>query len=107
MSFYILFDLGMAVIFLLFGLYFYRSDGKAAMLLTGYNMKSEEERKAFDEVELCRNYGKSIMLWAAPFLIGAAIDCFFEGIGCLLAWASWVILFAAFLLKRSKLERNI
>lgn len=35
----------MAVLMFLFGIYFYKSKGKAARFLSGYNMKSEEERK--------------------------------------------------------------
>lgn len=34
---------------LLFGIWFYRSDGKAAKFLSGYNMKPEDERKKHDE----------------------------------------------------------
>ena len=41
----IILDLAMAAIFFLIGFLFYRSNGKAANFLTGYNMKSAEERK--------------------------------------------------------------
>ena len=47
--FYIVFDFAMAVIMFLFGIYFYKSKGKAAKFLSGYNMKSEDERKKYDE----------------------------------------------------------
>lgn len=43
--FYIIFDLLMSVVMLLFGIWFYRSAGKAAKFLSGYNMKPEDERK--------------------------------------------------------------
>ena len=45
--FYIVFDFAMAVIMFLFGIYFYKSKGKAARFLSGYNMKSEDERKKY------------------------------------------------------------
>ena len=47
--YYILFDLMLAILFFLIGIYFYKSNGKAANFLTGYNMKSIDERKKFNE----------------------------------------------------------
>ena len=47
--FYIVFDFMMAVIMFLFGMGFYKSEGKAAKFLSGYNMKSADERKKYDE----------------------------------------------------------
>lgn len=49
----VIFDLGMAVIMFLFGISFVKSNGKAAAFLSGYNMKSTEERKQYDEKEMC------------------------------------------------------
>ena len=43
--FYIVFDFAMAVIMFLFGMWFYNSEGKAAKFLSGYNIKSVDERK--------------------------------------------------------------
>ena len=40
---YIIFDFAMAVIMLLFGIWFYRSKGQASKFLFGYNMKSAEK----------------------------------------------------------------
>ena len=54
---YIIFDFAMAVIMLLFGIWFYRSKGQASKFLSGYNMKSAEERKKYDEKKLCRTMG--------------------------------------------------
>ena len=47
--FYLAFDSAMAVIMLLLGCCFYKSKGKAAGFLSGYNMKPEAERKKYDE----------------------------------------------------------
>lgn len=98
------FDLLMAVLMFLFGLYFYKSKGKAANLLTGYNMRSDEERKQYNENELCKSYGVRLMIMAVPFLAGAVIDCFASGIGCLAAWICWIILFVLLLIDRTKKE---
>ncbi len=48
--FYALFDMGMAVITFIIGILFYKSNGKAANVLSGYNMRSTEERKKYDEI---------------------------------------------------------
>lgn len=46
----LLFDnLIMALCIFLIGLYFYRSKGKAADYLTGYNLRSEAQRKKVNE----------------------------------------------------------
>ena len=47
--FYIVFDFMTAVIMFLFGMCFYKSEGKAAKFWSGYNMKSADERKKYDE----------------------------------------------------------
>ena len=81
----VIFDLGMAVIMFLFGICFVKSNGKAAAFLSGYNMKSKEERKQYDEKEMCRVYGNRMMWMALPFVAGAAIDLLYSGIRCLAA----------------------
>ena len=53
---YIVFDFMMAVIMFLFGMWFYKSEGKAANFLSGYNMKSADERKKYDENAMCKAY---------------------------------------------------
>ena len=64
---YIIFDFAMAVIMLLFGIWFYRSKGQASKFLSGYNMKSAEERKKYDENAMCKAYGKRMMFYVNSF----------------------------------------
>ena len=91
--FYIVFDFAMAVIMFLFGIYFYKSKGKAAKFLSGYNMKSEDERKKYDENAMCKVYGKRMIVMSLPFIVGIIIDTQYQGIGCLIAWVAWVVMF--------------
>lgn len=102
--FYIIFDLSMSIIMLLFGIWFYRSEGKAAKFLSGYNMKSEDERKKYDEKAMCKRYGKRMLFMAVPFAVGAIIDIPYRGIGCLAAWFIWFVLFILLLIDRHKRE---
>lgn len=104
-AFCVLFDLVMAFLFFLIGFLFYRSDGRAAGLLSGYNTKSPEERRKHDEKALCRDYGKRMMFWAVPFLGGALLDAFFPGYGVLLSWILWAVLFVLLLRERHRRER--
>ena len=76
----------------------------AANFLTGYNMKSIEERNKFDEDTLCKDYGKKIMLWGILYLIGIGIDMYFPGKGIRIASILWIILFLQFLIERHKRE---
>jgi hypothetical protein len=103
--FLILHDIGIAVIMFLLGWGFYRSDGKAAKFLTGYNMRSEEDRKTHDEeLYMCKNYGKRMLIMGIPFVIGAIIDIFKSGVGCTFAWITWIFLFVLLIIKRYQLE---
>ena len=91
--FYIIFDFAMAVIMLLFGIWFYRSKGQASNFLSGYNMKSAEERKKYDENAMCKAYGKRMMFMSVPFIIGIMVDIRHQGIGCFAAWVIWGVMF--------------
>ena len=102
--FYIVFDFAMAVIMLLFGIWFYRSKGQASKLLSGYNMKSAEERKKYDENAMCKAYGKRMMFMSIPFIAGMIIDIWYIGIGCLMAWVIWFVMFILLLMDRHKRE---
>ena len=103
--FYTVFDFSMAVIMFLFGFYFYKSNGNAARFLSGYNMKSDSERKKYDERAMCKAYGKRMMLMALPFMLGIMIDMQYQGIGCLIAWAAWMVMLVLLLVDRHKREQ--
>ncbi|SHN00275.1 protein of unknown function [Anaerosporobacter mobilis DSM 15930] len=105
-KFYILFDVGLAILFYTVGIYFYKSNGKAANFISGYNMKSDEERKQFDEIQLCKIYGKRMMYWAVPFMAGAIMDLFINGIGCATAWGIWIVMFIYHMIDRNKREKS-
>ena len=98
-------DFMMAVIMFLFGMWFYKSEGKATKFLSGYNMKSADERKKYDENAMCKAYGKRMMFMSVPFIIGIIIDIQYLGIGCLIAWGIWFIMFVLLLIDRHKRER--
>ena len=102
--FYIVFDFMMAVIMFLFGMWFYKSEGKATKFLSGYNMKSADERKKYDENAMCKAYGKRMMFMSVPFIIGIIIDIQYQGIGCWIAWGIWLIMFVLLLIDRHAID---
>lgn len=101
----IIFDFAMAAIMFSFGIGFYKSNGKAARFLSGYNMKSDDERKKYDEPAICKAYGKRLMYMSLPFVVGIIIDISYPGVGCLIAWLIWVVMFILLLIDRHKRER--
>lgn len=103
--FYIVLDLVMGVIMFPFGMLFYKSEGKAAKFLSGYNMKSADERKKYDENAMCKAYGKRMMFMSVPFIIGIIIDIRNQGIGYFIAWGIWFIMFVLLLIDRYRRER--
>ena len=105
MVFYVLFDIGMAAIMFAMGISFYQSNGKAASFLSGYNIRSVQERKKHDEKQMCMDYGKRMMYMGMPFLFGTVIDIWFTGVGCLVAWGLWLVMFVLLLIERHKRER--
>lgn len=84
---------------------FYKSEGKAAKFLSGYNMKSADERKKYDDNAMCKAYGKRMMFMSVPFIIGIIIDIRNQGIGYFIAWVIWFIMFVLLLIDRHKRER--
>ena len=103
--FFIVFDFAMAVITFLFGIYFYKSKEKAVRFLSGYNMKSEDERKKYDENAMCKAYGKRMIVMSLPFIVGIIIDTQYQGIGCLIAWVVWGVMFILLRVDGHKRER--
>lgn len=100
-------DILVALAMFLLGLSFYKSKGKAADFLSGYNTKSKEERLKYDENEMCREYGRFMMLMAIPFIPGAIIDYFVLLLGSAIAWGVWIIMLIILIVKRVKKESGI
>lgn len=88
---YISIDLLIGVIFIVMGLLFIKSNGKGYSFLSGYNVTTKEERKNYDEVKICKYVGKTILVWAVFFIIGALVDYFYKGIGITLAFFLLII----------------
>ena len=78
---------------------------ECCQILSGYNMKSKDERKKYDENAMCKAYGKRMIVMALPFILGIIIDTQYQGIGCLIAWVAWIVMLILLLVDRHKTER--
>lgn len=85
--FCILWQLGMFLISIALGIYFYCSHGKASRFIAGFNSKCREEQKKYDEDRICKDYGRKMCLMSLVFLAGFFIDLKWAGVG---VWVSSV-----------------
>ena len=76
------FDSMMVLLYLIIGIIFIRSNGRAIRYLTGHNLDENISNKS---KELCITHGKQIMKWSVCFIIGFAIDLIWVGAGLILA----------------------
>lgn len=83
--FCVLWEAGLFIVCLLLGSYFYRSQGKASRFIAGYNSKSQEQRKSYDEDKLCKDYGRNMCWMSLIFLLGLGIDLKWTGRGVLVS----------------------
>lgn len=84
-------DLLIGAILAVMGVLFTKSKGKGCNFISGYNLATPEERKNYDEVKICKYFGKTILIWASFFIVGALVDCFYQGIGMKLAFLLFII----------------
>lgn len=103
-NFLIPFDALMAAIFVLTGYGFWRSGGRAARYIAGFNSKSAAEQRQYDTERLCADFGRRMVLWSLCFILGGAVDCFFPGIGSALAWGVWLVLLIRHVVDMSRHE---
>ena len=84
-------DLLIVAMFVIMGVLFIKSNGKGCDFISGYNLATPEERKNYNEVKICEYFGKTILIWAIFFIIGALLDYFYQGIGIKIAFLLLII----------------
>ena len=94
-------DFMMVLLYLIIGILFIRSNGRAIRYLTGHNL---DENIANKSKELCIIYGKQIMKWSVCFIIGFAIDLRWVGAGLILAFILNTVLIFRLIVLRVHLE---
>ena len=70
----------------------------------GAFLKQCRKEKNLTQEQLCKAYGKRMMFMSIPFTAGMIIDIWHIGIGCLIAWVIWFVMFILLLMDRHKRE---
>ena len=96
------------IVWIIFGIFTVLSivllSGHGSWFISGYNTASKEEKEKYDENAMCKAYGKRMMFMSIPFIAGMIIDIWHIGIGCLIAWVIWFVMFILLLMDRHKRE---
>ncbi len=80
-------------IILLFGILFAILKGKGAILISGFNSLSKEERAKYDQVAMSKDVRNNCFIWFAIFLIGAILSHFVWSYSAIVNGVIWLILF--------------
>ena len=94
-------DFMMVLLYLVIGIIFIRSNGRAIRYLTGHALDENISNKS---KELCIIYGKQIIKWSLCFIIGFAIDLLWVGAGLILATILNAILIIRLMVLRDYFE---
>ena len=79
----------MSVVFLIFALIFTLLKEKVAMLISGFNTFSKEERALYDQKQLSLDQRNDFLIWAGILICGALLSYFVYGVlsyGALIVW---------------------
>ena len=96
-------DSMMVLLYLIIGILFIRSNGRAVRYLTGHDLDEKITNKS---KELCIICGKQIMKWSLCFIIGFAIDLLWAGAGLILATILNVVLIFRLMVLRDHFENG-
>lgn len=99
---HIIVDFVVVVVWGILGIYLIKSEGKGWILLAGYNLATEEQRKKYDEKKLCIYTGKKCLLCTMAFVVGTVIDVFFPGKGFWIGMILTVVVLAHYIYIRFK-----
>lgn len=86
--------LTLAAVFGIIGLVFAVTKEKGAMLVSGFNTLSREERDKYDKARLSRDMRNQLFLWAAILAAGGLLSHLITGYAAIPALVLWVILFS-------------
>lgn len=83
----------LCIFFLILGLIFAYLKEKAAILISGFNAKSKEERAKYNTKQLVKDERDNFILWSIVFGIGSLLSFLFSTYLAIAAFVVWLILF--------------
>lgn len=83
----------LSFLFFLFGIVFMVLKEKAALLLSGFNALSKEERAQYDQEKMSRDQRNAFFLWAIILAMGYLCSLYMSKYCSYIALMLWLILF--------------
>lgn len=81
------------LLFLFCALVFTLLKDKAAVLISGFNFISKEERKLYDQARMSKDQRNSFFMWAAILGVGAIFSYIFTTYMAIIAFIVWLVVF--------------
>ena len=66
---------------------------KGAILISGFNLKSKDEREEYDTERMSKDFRNSMLIWIVIFLIGAIGSYYISQYCSVIAFVIWLIIF--------------
>ena len=82
-----------AAVFGILAVIFAFMKGKAAILISGFNMLPSNERENYDKAMMSLDMRNALILWMVIFLLGAVCSFFISNYSVLVAFIVWLIVF--------------
>lgn len=82
-----------AVIFTLIVGVFLMLGEKATIIISGFNLKSKDEKKQYDTNRMIKDYRNSMLIWTLIFLVGAIGSYYINQYCSIVAFVIWLIIF--------------
>ncbi len=82
-----------AVIIGILGVIFALLKEKGAILISGFNTLSKEERDKYDKKKMSEDIRNDLFVWSGILFFGAIFSHFFSDYYAMLAFVIWIILF--------------
>ena len=72
---------------------FYILGEKSTTLISGFNLKSKDEREKYDVEKMIKDYKKAIFIWIFVLLIGSIASYYISQYCSIITFIIWVIIF--------------
>lgn len=83
----------MGGMFLILAIVFALLKEKGAVLISGFNSMSKQERENYNQSQMSKDMRNSFLIWFAIFAIGAILSYFLSPFFSIISFVLWFILF--------------
>ena len=81
------------LLFLIFALIFTILKDKAAILISGFNSISKDQREMYDQKKMSKDQRNAFLIWGLIFAVGAILANFISQFFAIIAFIVWLIIF--------------